>query len=837
LTAFSAQLFDSTFIDVSNSFPKNMSPGQFMLDYIPGLNLLDILSLVGLPVPGEWTSIDIPPKGLFIADFRTPQLYAQGCFDPATNSFHTSADDRFFKFGISVTEAILRIFGLTAQFEFEFPESPGDGGSGGGGGGEEEDESDFAISGFGQVLQLIARTDVAVEQEIDVGVTPRVHYRFSDGIPDQVLDLGEDIIFTFPNDGTVEIYPTLMTSARFSNMTGIRFYPGIEWKTLDFGIALAAFGFELLSFGDCLLCFDWDLSEILTAICDLVDPCPFDPNAVNLAIPVFGGLPGTFDDPWDIPFDAQPLPCIRILGSSKTQPRLVGASRGFLSMIIYDQTSPSVGSFNVAIDGSKKMLLYGERLLSNSVVHLEHHGRIEDLPTTWINDSTLLTEIPNHFRLLPGVAKLWVTTSLGTSESIDMPIEYPTPRLDAVNPNLWAADPDLATIPVSVIDAKSLAGNDTFIARRDYWILMRDQLWTEVVSSTPIDAYFPMFDFNQLPAFPAVLWGVGSAGVMPLPRYAQPVDNGIHNVRLAESNYDRARLVPVALCNPCPGGGMSNPIDLTIAAPVPVIASVEPDGMSPLDVVMDDNYFDPDDLPVARPVELVVRGPHHVPTFHGYEEPKYGNFNASSVVRFDGMDLPTTFTSSALLTAELPAGMALEGTHYVTVFTPANGTVYFEELRNGDGDIVFQGYMPSGGESAPYLFTVAYRPPTISAVSPDVVPLNAPGFDDSQWMSAPASNFTIMGSDFREGAVVRVDGNLRVTTYVNSHMLQVKLLPEDAAVPGDHVVVVTNPGIGSPQAETVLRVSQTPLSPARAPAHRRRGPGNAAGASMQAAPR
>ncbi len=359
---------------------------------------------------------------------------------------------------------------------------------------------------------------------------------------------------------------------------------------------------------------------------------------------------------------------------------------------------------------------------------------------------------------------------------------------------------------------------------------MRDQLWTEVISSTPVDDYFPMFDFDQLPAFPAVLWGVGSAGVLPLPRYVQPVDNGIHNVRLAEDNYDRPRLVPVALCNPGPGGGMSNPSDLTIAAPVPVIASVEPDGMSPLDVVMDDDYFDPDDIPVARPVELVVRGPHHVPTFHGYEEPKYGNFNASSVVRFDGMDLPTTFTSSGLLTAELPAAMALEGTHYVTVFTPSNGTGYFEELRDGSGDIVFQGHMPSGGESAPYLFTVAYRPPTITGVSPDVVPLNAPGFDDSEWMSAPASNFTIMGSDFREGAVVRVDGNVRVTTYVNSHMLQVKLLPEDAAAPGDRVVVVTNPGIGSPQAETVLRVSDTPLTPARAPAQRRRPPNRAAGA-------
>jgi hypothetical protein len=403
----------------------------------------------------------------------------------------------------------------------------------------------------------------------------------------------------------------------------------------------------------------------------------------------------------------------------------------------------------------------------DATAYIAHHGRTEALVTTTLNANTLLIEVPNRFRLLPGVAQLWVERDnlvgvVESSATLDMPVTYPRPRLDAVNPNLWAADPSLATVPVQVIDRKTLLGTDTFIARRDYYIKMRDELWTGTFAGgVPADVYFPSFDFNALPAFPAVLFdypddvdGKGNLiGPYPIPRFVQPIDSGIHNVRLAEHNYDRPGLVDVVLCNPGPGGGASETLVLNIAAPVPVAtelvpAEVEPGG---------DGF------------ELIVRGPANVPTWPGYEEPKAGNFNAASVVRFNGFDLETRFVSSFELRAQVPAKMIGQaGTGVVTTFTDGNDSVYFEQLIDGDGlsdcclphpdggcdtpqcqdvvcdvdpfccdilwdadcadaafdlcqcedGIIFQGNLDSGGESAPLFLTVAYRQPAIDLISP-----------------------------------------------------------------------------------------------------------------------
>jgi len=80
LVAFSEFLLDVVFVNIPYT--------QIVEDYIPGMNLLDILSAVGFPVPGEWFHIDIPPKGLFTADFRTPQMFAQGTFNPNEHIQH-----------------------------------------------------------------------------------------------------------------------------------------------------------------------------------------------------------------------------------------------------------------------------------------------------------------------------------------------------------------------------------------------------------------------------------------------------------------------------------------------------------------------------------------------------------------------------------------------------------------------------------------------------------------------------------------------------------------------------------------------------------------------------
>lgn len=768
LVAFSENLVYLNIIDDEAVFPE---------DYIPDANLLDILANAGYPTPGEWQSFQ-SPDGIFSADFRTPQMFAQGMYDPKTSSFSTSATDRFFRFGVNITEAALKPFGLTAQAQFE-ASTPG---------------GEFSLSGGGSALQLGARADIGATQDIGVGVVPMVQYHFvGENIADVTLPVGQELVFDVPTDGSfdgvIEIIPTLMGTGQFTNATDVGIIPGITWKTMEVNGAATAFGFDLIDIGpECILCYDWDISEILEAL-----GVP-DPDIVNLFVPVF-------DDGWEIPFDSVQLPCIRILGSTVSQPNLEASSRESLSMLIYDQTSPSVSSFNVTASGSTNILVYGERFTSSMAVMIEHWGRIEQLDTTFVNPNTMLARVPNRFRLLPGVAKLFVEGGGLRSDSIDLAINFPVPRLDAVNPNLWAADPDLATLPISVIDAKSFAGNDTFIARRDYYIKMRDDLWTDVTDggfAGGAAEYFPGFDFNRAPDFPAVIWGANGQS-LPLPRFVQPVDNGIHNVRLAEHQYDRPMMVPVVLCNPGPGGGASNELMLTIAAPVPVTNAVEPDSFSPDDIVFDEDYFDPKDSPVARPVEIRVTGPAHVPQFNGYEEPKYGNFNADSIVRLDGVDLPTTFVSSSLLIAQIPPADIVLGDHYVTVFTPSNGTQYFEELwtdSNMDGirddEPFFQGLVDSGGESAPLLFRVRYGEPEIFATEPEIIDVGSVAFNDADLGQVREYNFTIIGEHFRDQAQVWFDGHVRESTVVGPNKIRVKLLPEDVAMIGDFELIVQN---------------------------------------------
>ncbi|MFK7759346.1 MAG: hypothetical protein AB8C13_05305 [Phycisphaerales bacterium] len=773
LVAFSSDLLNTTFINDAEVIDE---------DYVPEANLLDILAGQGFLVPGEWASFE-DPNGIVSADFRTPQMFAQGMYDPVTNSFSTSADDRFFRFGVSVTEAVLKPFALTATAEFEAGTAGGE----------------FLVRGAGAALQLGARADIGASQDIDVGVTPMITYDFvgNENIPSQTLPLGVDLNFTVPSgfDGVIEIIPTITATADFFNSTDIEMFPGITWDTIEVSGAASAFGFDLIDFGpECLFCYDWDVSEILEAL-------GADPGLADFTVNVF-------DDGWQIPLQSVTLPCIRVLGTSilDNPPNIEGASRESLSMVIYDQTSPSVSSFNVATAGTSKMILYGERFANGSVGMIEHWGRTESLPTTFINPNTLLVEIPNRFRLLPGVAKLFVETSVKSkvvvSDTIDLAINFPVPRLDAVNPNLWAADPDLAVLPVSVIDAKSFAGNDTFISRRDYYIKMRDDLWSDSTDGGFVGGaaqYFPGFDFNKLPEFPSVLWS-SKGETLPLPRFVQPVDNGIHNVRLAEDQYDVPMMVPVVICNPGPGGGMSNELMLTIAAPAPVTSSVMPSNFSPLDVILDDNFFDPMDVPVERPIELRITGPTHVPTFNGYEEPKFGNFNAASVVRFNGLDIPTTFISSSLLIAQLPADLATLGDHWISVSTPSNGTQYFEEQRvdadfDGMPDDVpaFQGLVDSGGESAPLLFRVRYREPVIAEVLPALIDQDSPAFDDSNFKEPRPFNLTLLGEDFREGAQVFFNGQLRSSQVIDSTVMKVKLLPADVSMLGTFDIMVQNP--------------------------------------------
>jgi hypothetical protein len=114
----------------------------------------------------------------------------------------------------------------------------------------------------------------------------------------------------------------------------------------------------------------------------------------------------------------------------------------------------------------------------------------------------------------------------------------------------------------------------------------------------------------------------------------------------------------IVITSPAPGGGTSSALTLTIGNPVPVLQSV-----SPVSIVAGSAAF---------PLTATGTG-----------------FVQNSVVNWNGSALPTTYVSSAQLTAAVPASrVTASGTAQVTVVSPA----------------------PAGGTSAAAVFTVLGAP-------------------------------------------------------------------------------------------------------------------------------
>lgn len=102
----------------------------------------------------------------------------------------------------------------------------------------------------------------------------------------------------------------------------------------------------------------------------------------------------------------------------------------------------------------------------------------------------------------------------------------------------------------------------------------------------------------------------------------------------------------VTVTSPMPGGGTSNALPFTVSAapnPVPTVSALSPNAVGA----------------GAAQFSMTVTGT---------------NFVAGSVVRWDGVDLSTTYNSTTSLTATVPAAkVAAAGAANVTVFNPAPG--------------------------------------------------------------------------------------------------------------------------------------------------------------------
>jgi IPT/TIG domain len=204
----------------------------------------------------------------------------------------------------------------------------------------------------------------------------------------------------------------------------------------------------------------------------------------------------------------------------------------------------------------------------------------------------------------------------------------------------------------------------------------------------------------------------------------------------------------ITIVNPSPGGGTSNGLTLEVRNPSPIPR-----------------------LTSLSPTSIGAGSPAFTLTLNG------NNFVESSIVRWNGQDLATTFFSSTQLTAQVPVNnISTPGSATINVFNPT----------------------PGGGNSNPLPFTIdpsSNPSPQIDSLSPMIISTGSP------------SVLTVNGSRFVPASVVRVNGSDRPTTFVSANQLTVALTSDDVKSPGQLSISVFNPppagGTSLPVAVTV----------------------------------
>ena len=171
------------------------------------------------------------------------------------------------------------------------------------------------------------------------------------------------------------------------------------------------------------------------------------------------------------------------------------------------------------------------------------------------------------------------------------------------------------------------------------------------------------------------------------------------------------------------------------------------------------NYLLPS-ITSLDPSSTLFGAPDLTLTVHGTD------FADVAVVRWNGTDLVTTYQSPTLITAVIPqALMAVANVAGVAVFNPPN-------------DINATG----GGLSNIVDFFVYNPQPSIASITPNQALSDGTGF-----------TLTVTGSNFINGAVVKLNGTPLSTTFVNGNGLTALVTPTETANPGVFPVVVENP--------------------------------------------
>ncbi len=194
--------------------------------------------------------------------------------------------------------------------------------------------------------------------------------------------------------------------------------------------------------------------------------------------------------------------------------------------------------------------------------------------------------------------------------------------------------------------------------------------------------------------------------------------------------------VPVLVSTPSPGGGTSNTVNFTInpvTSPIPKITSLSPNAA----------------LAGGNDFALTVTGT---------------GFVSQSVVIVNGANQTTSFTNSTSLLATITAAeISSVGSLQIAVLNPP----------------------PGGGASNPVMLAVTNPPPALTSLSP------ATGT-----VGASSLTLTVNGTGFDSLSVVRLNGQGRATSFVNSTQVTALLTMADLTEAQTAQIQVVNPTPG-----------------------------------------
>lgn len=205
------------------------------------------------------------------------------------------------------------------------------------------------------------------------------------------------------------------------------------------------------------------------------------------------------------------------------------------------------------------------------------------------------------------------------------------------------------------------------------------------------------------------------------------------NTQLSFGNQPVAIEIVAADASTLPAPNTATPTTVAIDNPAPTLTSLDP-------------------------MSAVIGGAAFTLTVTGT------NFNATSIVRWNGTDRATTLKSATQLEAAITmADIAAAGSANVTVFNPT----------------------PGGGTTTALSFAINNPVPTLFSLDPTNVVAGSTGF-----------TLMVNGTGFFASSVVQVNSVNRMTTFVSSTKLTINLTTEELAAAGGLTIRVVNPAPG-----------------------------------------